>query len=354
MLNSCPEEAERVARELIKKDPNYEDAYVKLSNALLHQGRYLQAFLTHLKQYEKWPNQSSKMALGLTALAISDMKDKTSYLKGVEYFSGRTERYAITPFNLFSGDINNLKGEVVRLYLEQGLGDCVMFIPYIKRLAEIVDHVAIVSTDQDPGIAVYEALNCFPENVTLIRKDKAPSLKDDHDVYSLWMFDLLALGLPGEICPPVPRVTNQFGKVGFCWRGNPKHPNDHFRSMPWEHAKKIIEFYGPRMITLQSKLTEEEYNFITSHGGIVDPQIDNYKGLYDLLLSLKRVITVDTFMSHFAGIAGVPCTVLLAVNMDWRWGVSSDKTDWYTNHTLLRQSRCGDWGSILDALEITA
>jgi len=66
---------------------------------------------------------------------------------------------------------------------------------------------------------------------------------------------------------------------------------------------------------------------------------------------MKAVVTIDSFISHFSGILGVPCYTLVTKSVDWRWGMSGRKTDWYSNHTILRQKKCGDWGGLFAELD---
>ena len=69
-----------------------------------------------------------------------------------------------------------------------------------------------------------------------------------------------------------------------------------------------------------------------------------------LIKQFDAVISVDTSVSHLAGTLGVKTFLLLAYCPDWRWGVSGEKTPWYSSMKLLRQPKRGDWDSVIQKM----
>jgi ADP-heptose:LPS heptosyltransferase len=67
--------------------------------------------------------------------------------------------------------------------------------------------------------------------------------------------------------------------------------------------------------------------------------------------SLDLVIAPDTMVAHLAGALAVPTWTLLHAQADWRW-MDSARTDspWYPTMRLFRQSRPGDWQSVMARL----
>jgi ADP-heptose:LPS heptosyltransferase len=66
-----------------------------------------------------------------------------------------------------------------------------------------------------------------------------------------------------------------------------------------------------------------------------------------LIHSLDLVISVDTAAAHVAGALGVPVWLLLPFVADWRWLRDRDDSPWYPSMRLFRQSKRGDWDSVL-------
>ena len=54
---------------------------------------------------------------------------------------------------------------------------------------------------------------------------------------------------------------------------------------------------------------------------------------------------------HLAGALDVPTFVLLPYACDWRWGTTSNSTDWYNYVQLLRQNKPDDWSKPLIQLK---
>ena len=65
--------------------------------------------------------------------------------------------------------------------------------------------------------------------------------------------------------------------------------------------------------------------------------------------NLDLVVTVDTAPAHLAGALGVPVSVALATNADWRWLRGSRGFPWYPTMHLFRQSRAGQWSDVFGA-----
>jgi len=67
-----------------------------------------------------------------------------------------------------------------------------------------------------------------------------------------------------------------------------------------------------------------------------------------LIASLDLVITTDTCIAHLAGAMARPAWILLPHLADWRWMEQIETTPWYPTARLFRQSRQGDWSSLIE------
>ena len=354
------EEAIKAAERCAWLFPDHEDAHIKLHNAYLYAGRYASARSVEREYVEKFNTDYAHMALGLNLLLLSDIggkRDRKTYMEGIFHGQGRYPQLARVEGASMSPlpwsppvEMEMLDRELV-VVLEQGLGDCIMMIPYIQHMGRMVKHLYVISSDHDAAVDLYRSLGCFAGNVTTYKTTDERTLGGIQYVH---MMDLLAIGMPHEIVGsvriPSMGMDDAGGKVGICWRGNPKHPNDWWRSMRFSDIKPFIEKHGKKLVSLQSNLKPEERTFLESAGVEIASEIVDHNALIATLNGLDAVVTVDTFMSHMAGYLGVKCYTLLATNVDWRWGCGSDKSDWYPNHTLLRQKKCGDWSPLLNEL----
>jgi hypothetical protein len=68
------------------------------------------------------------------------------------------------------------------------------------------------------------------------------------------------------------------------------------------------------------------------------------------MMSLDLVISIDSVSAHLAGAMGIPTWVLLPQHCDWRWVNETGPTattPWYPSMRLFRQTRQGDWSTVL-------
>ena len=82
-------------------------------------------------------------------------------------------------------------------------------------------------------------------------------------------------------------------------------------------------------------------------GLVADQQGETFMELAALMRELDLVVSVDTALVHLAGALGVPTWVALAYVPDWRWLMEREDTPWYPSLRLFRQSRLGDWETVI-------
>lgn len=361
MVNNNPNEAIRLCRNALQVNPKVVDIYVKLTNSLHLAGRHWEAYEAQIQSLLIQEDAHLRLGLGCTELLLSDMQYEPLYRTGLSNYAYRNELSphgkTITPLSRNLAD-HNLKGYRFALFLEQGLGDAVMMIPYVQELVTRhgSNRVYLVSIDHESSLEVYRTLGILPDS-QLFTLDQYNAVKSKLSYpREFWFMDLLSLGLPkdivqGQLPDAYYNVTVSSGfndKVGICWRGNKAFPNYHWRTLHFDDLKEFIKEHGPNLVNLQAGLTPEEHQFLSDNGVLI-ADTSHLPTLYTILKSLKKVITTCTFMSHISGILGVPCDTLLSTFHDWRWGMRSETTPWYKNHRLLRQKNCGNWEDQLDA-----
>jgi hypothetical protein len=80
------------------------------------------------------------------------------------------------------------------------------------------------------------------------------------------------------------------------------------------------------------------------------PDLDlknDLRGLTSLLREMDHVVTVGNSVAHLCGAFGIATTVLLPSVADWRWGFSGDKSVWYESLTLHRNKDPNSWARLL-------
>jgi len=234
-------------------------------------------------------------------------------------------------------DGSPLNGKRILICREQGLGDEIMFARYITEVANRGGHVIVY---------------CYPPLARLIAR--IPGVQEvvtsDRDVPEVdcWVAIgslplVLGAELKAETYMTVERMQPKSGlfRVGLCWKGNPAHARDTFRSMPFAALAPLLAVKGVEFVSLQQHDSESGLE------GVADRCHD----LYDLgceMLGLDLVITVDTAVAHLGGALGVPTWVLLGKPTDWRWN-----TPLYESTMLLVNEAPKKWDTAIKSVVAT-
>lgn len=242
-------------------------------------------------------------------------------------------------------------GRTILLVAEQGVGDAVMFGRYARYFSSLGAAVDVI---------------CRPPLVDLMKridgvKCVASDVKDlpPYDYWLPMMSSLQVTGFPAVKADNSPYLeidsnnseiipSNRRIRIGLCWKGNPEHGNDRYRSMEGntfcEHFRHLdADFFS----LLQTKDNTDKPDFVyeCSIGSLTD--------LADTIASMDLVVSVDTAQVHIAGAMGVPVFMASHSNVDWRWGVKGQRDkDWYPSLTIFKNAAPLDWRqTMLDIMQ---
>ncbi len=252
-----------------------------------------------------------------------------------------------------------LTAKTLFLYIEQGLGDTILFYRYAlmarARGARVILAVqdGLVRLLQDAGADI-EILD-------------SAGVPQDFDYHAPLMSLALAFGTTLATIPaPVPylraeparaerwaaRLGRDGFKIGVSWRGAATIPG---RSFPLAALASISRLPNVRLISLQKDAGAEE---IAASGAVVEKLGEDFDAGPDAFLdsaavmeNLDLVITLDSAAAHLAGALGRPCWVALKQVPDWRWFLGRADSPWYPQMRLFRQPAPGDWTSLFAGME---
>jgi tetratricopeptide (TPR) repeat protein len=356
-----PAEAMRAYHRALARDPKYVECWTNLAYAwqqMLQLDRAQESFHRALALSPDYA--PARCGAAILALLRGD------YTTGFAQLEWRWRLETIKPryFKQPAWQGQRLDGKTMLLHAEQGLGDTIQFLRFVpdvirsgarvllevpevlQRLAASLDcDCDVVSRGQPlPSFDVHCPLVSLPHVLGVTLADlpaRIAYLRADPAAIARWSRRLCAGGDPP--------------KIGIVWAGNPKHPQDRYRSIAPERLASLLERPGIRFYSLQkteqASLREVEDKFID-----IAPELLDLAETAAALLNLDLVITVDTATAHLAGALGRPCWVLLPFMPDWRWLLERTDSPWYPTLRLFRQSAPGDWDSAIklvrDALSI--
>jgi hypothetical protein len=240
-----------------------------------------------------------------------------------------------------------LDGKRVLVRCCHGLGDTVQFVRYVPLIRQITRRV-IVQT-QARLIPLLENVTGIDAFATLY--NKVPAHNYDAAVEIMELPQAFRTSL-SEIPAMVPYIQVQSRHlptsgnlaVGIVWRSGEW---DKRRSIPFELIARLDRVPGITLHVLQRGrgLQERPLNFGVDSGS------DDIGEAARVIAGLDLVISVDSMPAHLAGALGAPTWTLLHAHCDWRWMTARSDSPWYPTMRLFRQSRAGDWRSVIDEVK---
>lgn len=272
-----------------------------------------------------------------------------------------------------------LAGKHILVHNEQGLGDQIMFA---SALAEVIDQAEkttlVVSAELVPLFrASFPTARVYPTRVGRFAGDHPPPdwlpelgevdyqipigglmhrlrtrtedfadpqvyLRSSDDARQRWS-KLVAKKMP---------KTDGL-RVGLCWASNPalfrldSSRRATKKSMALDSMAPLAKIEGVQFVSvLNWKIDPMPKAFA---GRLLDVSAD-LRSLDDtaaLVGELDLVITVDTAVAHLAGALGKPVWLLLHDFADCRWSLTGERSYWYPDMRLIRQTAPADWDGVI-------
>ena len=256
-----------------------------------------------------------------------------------------------------------IKGKVLFVYEEQGLGDTLQFIRYLPMLQALGARVVFETA---PALIRLVAANRLYDRllVGLNKMDTRPVDRFDFHVPLLSLPHILRTKIE-TIPDKIPYLTadselsriwkNRMSsddsfKVGLVWAGRSTHKNDANRSIHLSMFETLGRVTGVSFYSLQKEKYEkwtdmESPAFFEKDMG---PEISDFADTAAIMDNLDLLISVDTSVVHLAGAMGKPVWTLLPFAPDFRWLLDRDDSPWYPTMRLFRQTSPGEWASVFE------
>jgi tetratricopeptide (TPR) repeat protein len=260
-----------------------------------------------------------------------------------------------------------LRGRVVLLHGEQGLGDTLQFCRYAECVAALGATVILEAPAPlarllagVPGVsrvlASGDALPAFDFHCSLMSLPRAlrttlqsipaqvPYLRSDPEKLRFWA---------DRLGPKSRR------RVGLVWSGGARPDRPELWSVPNRRnipLAKLASLNHPdiEFLSLQKgQPAESELDALVAQGWDGPPianlahLLRDFSDTAALIEQLDLLITVDTATAHLAGALGKPVWILNRYDTCWRWLLERSDSPWYPTATLYRQERPGDWDGVV-------
>ena len=283
-----------------------------------------------------------------------------SYEKGLDLYENRWEtrefKAAKRQFKapLWQGD-SDLTNKKILCHAEQGLGDTIQFLRFCTMF-DTTKTTVFVQCHSD----LIEIAQTVPMQAEFY---ETGSELPDYDFHC----PLMSLPRAFKYRPDSQKTTKpylhpcrtkketfdkNFGlrtrpRVGLVLEGKPSHVHNHFRSV---NAVDFIDFLPSNAdyFLLQKELSSQTKALIRNRPDVTDlsKSLINFSDTAAACSNMDLIITVDTAVAHLAGAIGCPTLLLLHYQSDWRWGLETKSSHWYSNMSLIRLKRNGEWPDV--------
>jgi tetratricopeptide (TPR) repeat protein len=339
-------------------NPDHPNALFNRGHVLLQMLRVDEALNLSLRACHLYPNDANfQWNCAIAHLLVGDVA------RGWPAYESRWKAQVLQPREPELGCATrwtggqDLRAASILVYSEQGLGDSVQFVRFLPQLAARARKVYL--RIQAPLVSLMSGL---PVNCEVLQPHQGlPDVDFECPLLSL----PFALKTTWESLPrDIPYLRGDRGQarvwkerlaqhgrcfnVGVVWSGNPKHVNDHNRSIPLSTFKALTA-QGCGFISLQPFVKPADLAAMEAWPQLVrwGEELRSFMDTASLMEALDMVVTVDTSVAHLAGALGRPTRVLLPHAPDWRWMLARNDSPWYPTMRLCRQPSAGDWEAVL-------
>ena len=339
---------------VLARKPQYVPALVLKGSALEGMDKFDEATRTFRDAVAIDPQHpEAHFNLGLALLTAGDLR------AGWDEYAWRLKTQAFikqkppTTAPFWQGE--DLSGKSILLFPEQGMGDSIQFVRYVRGLSGQGAHVHVcchkpllkLLRSIEGAAGVYLLGEDLPEVDYQVSMMELPRfLKTDRDSIPLAEGYLKA--------PNVPFERPDELSVGLVWHGNPSHERDMLRSMSLRDLLPVFDIQDVRYFSLQVGTGEAQIEECGLQDRIenLSPLLEDFSVTAGIIAKLDLVITVDTSVAHVAGAIGKPVWLMLPTAADWRWGRVGETTPWYTSMRLFRQGVRGDWPGVTRRISV--
>ena len=356
------DEAAACYRSVLTFDPKNGQALSELGSILRARGDAAGAEASFRRAVGANPGDASaKYNLAIACLSRGDFEE------GLELYESRFAAFGerMGPARRFADVLGSerrwhgqsLSGARILVWTEQGFGDSIMMLRYLRLLKQqgvrtllvvcrpeltrliaaipTVDRVVSTGDELSPDeFDLHCPIMSLPREFET-RPDSiprhAPYVSASEDIVRAWRTRLS--GIRGI-------------KVGIAWAGSGTLDADARRSIPQSCLAPLLEIHEVCFFSLQK---EETANEPPHDARLLDwmSECTDFMDTAALIANLDLVISVDTAVAHLAGALGREVWLLNRFDGDWRWGIGAKITPWYRTMTIFNQAASEEWEDVI-------
>ena len=343
--------------ELIDARPNYAGGHNTRGVFLMQSGRLREA-IASLRRAVELRRDYAEAAWNLGYLLLLH----GNFVEGWRHYESRRIQKGTSWTRLKGPEWRGepAAGKRLLLYAEQGFGDALQFVRFVRVAARMGAQVILATFSP-----LAELFRRMDEKPIIVRHgEQAPA----YDLHAPLMSMPFILGLDEPKIPTdVPYLRADAARVAF-WKT--RLPQSAFRvGIAWQGAKTDPERWAPLrafaplrrvpgvvLISLQKSDGLDQLDdlpagmAVETLGQDFDAGPDAFLDTAAVMMNLDLIVSIDTGIAHLAGALGRPVWIALKHHPDWRWMLDRGDSPWYPTARLFRQKQKGDWTTVMEEI----
>lgn len=263
--------------------------------------------------------------------------------------------------------LRELGGKEVVLHGEQGLGDIIFFLRFARKLKEVGMRISFCGDSRLHSILsrsgyfemLYAPSSDLPSNCEHILVGDLPLLCECTDVTDI--------PCPISLCPmashteQVKGLLRDLGPPPYCgvsWRAGlqPKaaRKTGLFKEIPLDQLSIALKDFPGTLVSVQRNPRPGENDAFQS---LLERPVHDLSAMNEqleevlaLMAVLDNYVGVSNTNTHLRACVGKASYVLVPHPAEWRWGQSGDRSVWYPNSRLFRETASDGWRNAICAL----
>jgi tetratricopeptide (TPR) repeat protein len=253
-----------------------------------------------------------------------------------------------------------LDGRSVLVHHEQGYGDSIMLVRFVRDLLALRANVTLAV----PPELVELFANSFSTVRVIDWLDEAAIKASVYDFHTPMLSLMRWVGIrsPQGITstpylvaePKAPmKLTDAKVRIGICWASGNHSPDmvERRRVAPVTHFLRLLHDPDVALISLQKGEDAKDIARNGLEGLVFDPshRLETFADTASLIQCLDLVISVDSAVAHLAGALGKPTIMLSPFTRCWRWWGNGLGWPWYNRMKVYSQEANGSWKKAVDS-----
>ena len=332
--------AKKFLKGLIKNKLHLEQSH-QLIGSIYKQTLQIDKAIFHYTQSMALNKTDKTLIWNLGFLHLS----KGDYLKGFTLIEKRYETNLLSKKEFLKADKynnENLNNRTLFIYMEQGFGDNILLIRYIKIIKNKYPNSTIYLSSRNELCVLFKGIQEIDE---IFNTEDIKKYYDYHlSLFSMpFIFKTTIDTIPNQFPYIFPKkndyklhLDTNFINIGIIWRSGDKSTNQEERSISLKNFQSLSKNKKIKLFSLQKEDNLKEIEQTSINLINLSPHMNDFNDTANLILKLDLIISIDTAVAHLAGALNAKCFVILPEDTNWRWGLSGNKSPWFKSLKLFR------------------